>query len=111
MCRESYNQKRTRMISSAEKNKDDIIRDQELEACYFRLLIFIKPNKLQSSKQKQTNKTMKKLFLSFLMMLAMLPLAAANKYDNPDTLVVSRDGTGEFRTIDEAIQVCRAFME
>ncbi len=36
---------------------------------------------------------MKKLFLSFLMMLAMLPLAAANKYDNPDTLVVSRDGT------------------
>ena len=54
---------------------------------------------------------MKKLFLSFLMMLAMLPLAAANKYDNPDTLVVSRDGTGEFRTIDEAIQVCRAFME
>ena len=54
---------------------------------------------------------MKKLFLSFLMMLAMLPLAAANKYDNSDTLVVSRDGTGEFRTIDEAIQVCRAFME
>ena len=54
---------------------------------------------------------MKKLFLSFLVMLAMLPLAAANKYDNPDTLVVSRDGTGEFRTIDEAIQVCRAFME
>ncbi len=52
---------------------------------------------------------MKKLFLSFLMMLAMLPLAAANKFDNPDTLVVSRDGTGEFRTIDEAIQVCRAF--
>lgn len=33
------------------------------------------------------------------MMLAMLPLAAANKYDNPDTLVVSRDGTDEFRTI------------
>lgn len=45
------------------------------------------------------------------MMLAMLPLAAANKYDNPDTLVVSRDGTDEFRTIDEAIQVCRSFME
>lgn len=54
---------------------------------------------------------MKKLFLSFLMMLTMLPLAAANKYDNPDTIVVSRDGTGEFRTIDEAIEVCRAFME
>ena len=44
-------------------------------------------------------------------MLTMLPLAAANKYDNPDTLVVSRDGTGEFRTIDEAIEVCRAFMD
>ena len=36
-----------------------------------------------------------------MMMLTMLPIAAANKYDNPDTLVVSRDGTGEFRTIDE----------
>ena len=36
---------------------------------------------------------MKKLFLSFLMMLTLLPLAAANKYDNPDTIVVSRDGT------------------
>lgn len=45
------------------------------------------------------------------MMLTMLPIAAANKYDNPDTLVVSRDGTGEFRTIDEAIEVCRAFMD
>ena len=32
---------------------------------------------------------MKKLFLSFLMMLTLLPLAAANKYDNPDTIVVS----------------------
>ena len=46
---------------------------------------------------------MKQIFLSMMMMLTMLPLAAANKYDNPDTLVVSRDGTGEFRTIDEAI--------
>ena len=54
---------------------------------------------------------MKKLFLSFFIMLTLLPLAAANKYDNPDTIVVSRDGTGEFRTIDEAIEVCRAFMD
>lgn len=45
------------------------------------------------------------------MMLTLLPLAAANKYDTPDTIVVSRDGTGEFRTIDEAIEVCRAFMD
>ncbi|WP_298455965.1 pectinesterase family protein [uncultured Prevotella sp.] len=36
---------------------------------------------------------------------------AANPYDNPDTLVVARDGTGQFRTINEAVEVCRAFME
>ena len=36
---------------------------------------------------------------------------AAGKYDNPDTLVVARDGTGQFRTVDEAIEVCRAFMD
>ena len=36
---------------------------------------------------------------------------AANKYDNPDTIVVARDGTGEFRNISEAIEVCRAFMD
>lgn len=36
---------------------------------------------------------------------------AAGPYDNPDTLVVARDGTGQFRTINEAIEVCRAFME
>ena len=36
---------------------------------------------------------------------------AANPYDNPDTLVVARDGTGQFRNIAEAIEVCRAFMD
>lgn len=36
---------------------------------------------------------------------------AASKYDNPDTIIVARDGTGEFRNIDDAIEVCRAFME
>ena len=30
--------------------------------------------------------------------------AAANKYDNTDTIVVARDGTGEFRTIGEAVE-------
>lgn len=35
---------------------------------------------------------------------------AANKYDNPDTIVVARDGTGQFRTVAEAIEVCRAYM-
>ncbi|MGM9699598.1 MAG: pectinesterase family protein [Prevotella sp.] len=48
-----------------------------------------------------------------LLLLAMvsLTLNAANKYDNPDTLFVARDGTGEFRNIDDAIEVCRAFMD
>ena len=36
---------------------------------------------------------------------------AAKSYDNPDTIVVARDGTGEFRNISEAIEVCRAFMD
>lgn len=36
---------------------------------------------------------------------------AANKYDNPDTLFVARDGTAEFRNVEDAIEVCRAFME
>jgi pectinesterase len=36
---------------------------------------------------------------------------AASRYDNPDTLVVARDGTGQFRNVSEAIEVCRAFME
>ena len=36
---------------------------------------------------------------------------AALRYDNPDTIVVARDGTGEFRTVGEAIEVCRAFMD
>ena len=42
-----------------------------------------------------------------------LPLvaSAASKYDNPDTIVVARDGTGDFRTVNEAIEVCRAFMD
>ena len=48
-----------------------------------------------------------------LLALITLPSAvsAAGKYDNPDTIVVARDGTGEFRTVDEAIEVCRAFMD
>ena len=54
---------------------------------------------------------MKKVLLAMMLFLAAGPVLADNKYDNPDTLVVSRDGTGEFRTIDEAIEVCRAFMD
>lgn len=33
------------------------------------------------------------------------------KYDNPDTIVVAQDGTGDFTTVNQAIEVCRAFME
>lgn len=55
---------------------------------------------------------MRKLLLSLLLVLAgTLAVNAANKYDNPDTLFVARDGTAEFRNIDDAIEVCRAFME
>lgn len=55
---------------------------------------------------------MRKLLLSLVLALAgTQALNAANKYDNPDTLFVARDGTAEFRNIDDAIEVCRAFME
>ena len=36
---------------------------------------------------------------------------AAQNFDNPDTIIVARDGSGQFRTIGEAIEVCRAFMD
>lgn len=55
---------------------------------------------------------MRKLLLSLVLALAgTLAVNAANKYDNPDTIFVARDGTAEFRNIDDAIEVCRAFME
>ena len=53
-----------------------------------------------------------RISLSFIVFhLSFMPLSAASKYDNPDTIIVARDGTGEFRTVDEAIEVCRAFMD
>jgi pectin methylesterase-like acyl-CoA thioesterase len=36
---------------------------------------------------------------------------SASSYDNPDTIVVACDGTGQFRTVSEAVEVCRAFMD
>jgi len=53
---------------------------------------------------------MRKLILAIIAIFSMQTALAAGKYDNPDTIVVARDGSGEFRTIDEAIEVCRAFM-
>ena len=46
-----------------------------------------------------------------MLAMAAAQATAAGKYDNPDTLFVARDGTGEFRNVNEAIEVCRAFME
>jgi len=43
--------------------------------------------------------------------MTQMAVMAAGPYDNPDTLVVARDGTGQFRTVSEAVEVCRAFME
>jgi pectin methylesterase-like acyl-CoA thioesterase len=55
---------------------------------------------------------MRKLLLTLLAVTATtLTVHAAKSYDNPDTIIVARDGTGEFRTVGEAIEVCRAFMD
>jgi pectin methylesterase-like acyl-CoA thioesterase len=55
---------------------------------------------------------MKQLLVALTALFSLMTAThAANPYDNPDTLVVSRDGTGQFRNITEAIEVCRAFME
>ena len=61
----------------------------------------------------RNNKTndMKRLLTIIVALSALLAAQAQKNYDNPDTLVVSRDGTGEFRNVGEAIEVCRAFME
>ena len=56
-------------------------------------------------------KSLKKLLTLSTLLTLSLTAVAANKYDNPDTIVVARDGTGEFRNIDDAIEVCRAFMD
>lgn len=52
-----------------------------------------------------------RLTTSFIALLCCLATLAANKYDNPDTLIVARDGTGEFRNVNDAVEVCRAFMD
>lgn len=41
----------------------------------------------------------------------LLCLSAHAATDTPDTLVVARDGSGKFRTLWEALEDCRAFMD
>lgn len=52
-----------------------------------------------------------RVLIIVLFFLLPSPTIADNKFDNPDTIVVAKDGTGEFSTISEAIEVCRAFMD
>lgn len=55
---------------------------------------------------------MKKLIPALLLAwMSIYTSQAAKSYDNPDTIVVAQDGSGEFTTISEAIEVCRAFMD
>ena len=54
---------------------------------------------------------MKLLVLLIGAICGTLTAYGANPYDNPDTIVVARDGTGQFRTVGEAVEVCRAFMD
>ncbi len=54
---------------------------------------------------------MKKLLTLIITLSTLLTVHAKDKFDNPDTIVVDRNGTGQFRNVAEAIEVCRAFME
>lgn len=55
---------------------------------------------------------MKKLSTTLLLAgVLALGAQAASPHDNADTLFVAQDGSGEFTTISEAVEVCRAFMD
>lgn len=56
-------------------------------------------------------KDMKQLLISLALLLLATGMQARGKYDNTDTLRVAADGTAEFRTVQEAVEACRAFME
>ena len=66
---------------------------------------------MKTTKNYQVKVWVKWGLLFYLFTFLPLMAQAQKNYDNPDTLVVSRDGTGEFRNVSEAIEVCRAFME
>lgn len=58
---------------------------------------------------------MKKIFFILLTLMASTQMFAgainSKEWDNADTIFVDRAGRGHFRTIAEAIDVCRAFMD
>lgn len=58
---------------------------------------------------------MKKLLFTLLAFAGVLSAQAGainqKDWDNPDTIFVARDGSGQFRNINEAIDVCRAFTD
>lgn len=55
---------------------------------------------------------MKRQILTLALAFAALTaVQGRGKYDNTDTLFVAQDGTAEFHSVQEAIEVCRAFME
>ena len=54
---------------------------------------------------------MKRILFAFVSLCLVLTASAAGQFDNADTIVVARDGTGQFRNVGEAIEVCRAFMD
>lgn len=47
----------------------------------------------------------------FMLLLSTGEGFARGKYDNTDTLFVAKDGSAEFQTLNDAVEVCRAFME
>ena len=44
-----------------------------------------------------------------LLLVGIMPLSAQSQYK--DTLVVARDGSGDYRTLTEAMEGIRAFMD
>ena len=66
---------------------------------------------MKTNKSCKQSGVQKVLVLCLTLLMTPFCHLIAKSYDNPDTLFVSRDGTGEFRTVNEAVEVCRAFME
>ena len=58
---------------------------------------------------------MKRTILKGMMCLLLLGVGAASVYSQQqqrkDTIIVTRDGTGDYRNIQEAVEAVRAFMD